>query len=30
MIVVVEDMGVGEVECGMYEQRGKVNWVMSS
>lgn len=30
MIVVVEDMGLGEVECGRCEQRGNVNWVMIS
>ena len=30
MIVVVEDIGIGEVTCGRCEQRGKVNWIMSS
>lgn len=30
MMVVVEDIGVGAVEWGRWEQRGKINRVMNS
>lgn len=30
MMVVVEDIGVGAVEWGTWEQRGKMNRVMNS